>query len=91
MSVVHWSPPDALGDILRQAWRPGVAQPTAIHVRPEVWTRMLARMTTAVRALALGAGCIGDPQRLPLIVDDVLPCYPGFEIHRSVTERMMSA
>lgn len=85
MSVVHWSPPDTLGDILRQAWRPGVAQPTAIHVRPEVHTRMLARMTTTARTLALGAGCIGDPQRLPLIIDDDLPDYPGYEIHRTVS------
>ena len=41
MTVVHWQPPDALSDILREAWRRGLLRPSAIHVRPEVHARIL--------------------------------------------------
>ena len=84
MAVVHWQPPDALSDILREAWSPGLLAPSAIHVRPEVQRRMFTRLTGAARIRAVDDGCIGDPHRLPLVVDDTLPTYPGYEIHRTV-------
>jgi thiamine monophosphate synthase len=82
MTVYHWTPPDALGDILRQAWRPDVAEPIAIHVRTTVQHRMLQQMTPAVRAACLERGSIGQPYGLPLVIDDRIPWFPGFEIHR---------
>ena len=40
-------------------------------------------MTVAVRTRAIDGGGIGDPYRLPLVIDDTLPACPGYEIHRS--------
>jgi hypothetical protein len=84
MTVVHWQPPDALSDILSEAWRRGLLPPSAIHVRPEVHARILTGMTVAVRTRAIDGGGIGDPHRLPLVIDDTLPACPGYEIHRSM-------
>jgi hypothetical protein len=83
MTVVHWAKPNALGDILAEAWRPGTAAPAAIHVRPEVAFRMVAQMTPSARATILEHGTVGHPNGILLVIDGTLPDYPGFEIHRA--------
>lgn len=83
MTVVHWRSPNALADILAEAWRPDAAEPRAIHVRPEVAIRMAARMTAGERAVVLQRGTVGHPIGVLLVIDGTLPDFPGYEIHRS--------
>lgn len=82
MTVQHWRAPDALGDVLDEAWRPDAAAPTAVHVRPEVLIRVLAGMTVHARAALLEHGSIGHPPVL-LVTDGTLPDHPGYEVHRT--------
>lgn len=75
MSVVHWQPPDPLGDLYAQTWRADRADPTAVHLRPEVYARLHAQRPNIVEPCHLWG--------LTLVVDERLPAYPGFEIHRT--------
>ena len=68
----HWSAPDVTGDILAAARQPGLPEATEIHVRPE-----LAPLLVEPRASAEG-----PPVRV--VVDDAIPTFPGFEVHRAV-------
>ena len=81
MTTIHWSPPDIAGDILAVARQPGLTEPVAVHVRPELLARMCAdgdeAMPTATPdEVARSAG-------IPFVVDDELPGVPGFEVHRA--------
>lgn len=69
-AVAHWSPPDPAGDILRHAWLPGTAAPREIRVRPALHALIAAHEP--------GPACFD----VPLVVDDTLPDYPGYEIRR---------
>lgn len=70
--------PDVERDILEEAWRPGVAAPVAVHVRPEVH----ARLRQADRP---GSGeRLGSVAGIPLVLDEEIPSAPGFEVHRAV-------
>lgn len=82
VTAAHWLPPDAAGDILRQAWRPDVAAPREIRVRPELHARLAAQ---AREQAARDAGYLrpaGIAGLVPIVIDDQLPTYPGFEIYR---------
>jgi hypothetical protein len=69
--VGHWSAPDVTGDILAVARQPGLPEPTEIHVRPELAPLLEPR-----------ASVEGLPVRV--VVDDEIPSFPGFEVHRDV-------
>jgi hypothetical protein len=83
----HWAPPDTLGDILAIAWRPGAAPPREIRVRSEVRDRVLAQLPPAERARAV----VGGPVGVPLVLDDELPAYPGFEVVRARPDGLLAA
>ncbi|MGY1619707.1 hypothetical protein ACI797_23445 [Geodermatophilus sp. SYSU D00691] len=72
--TTHWHPPDVLDDILAIARRPGVAEPVEIRIRPEV------------RDLLVSQGRDGPVELdgIRLVVDEELPAYPGYEIHRAL-------
>ena len=74
------APADTPGDLLREAWRPGTAEPVAIHVRPELCARLLRSRRTHPRSFP--APRPFPPRRIPLVVDDGIPAAPGFEVHR---------
>ncbi len=80
---VHWAPPDIAGDILAIACRTGAAAPREIRVRPELRDRMLAQMSPTDRRLVEQHGTIGGAAGVPLVVDEDLPLFPGFEIVRA--------
>jgi hypothetical protein len=80
-STAHWATPHMVEDILADARRPGLAEPTAIHVRSALHLRLLREP---------GAPVVVDEQRgdsaldgIALVVDDDLPAFPGYEIHRA--------
>jgi hypothetical protein len=72
----HWAVPDIAGDILAIARRAGAAEPVEIRVRPEVH-----------QDLGGQAGGPADLDGIPLVVDDQLPSFPGFEVHRDYGSR----
>ena len=76
----HWVPPDILGDILAIAWRAGAAEPVEIRLRPELHERLMQQMPDAA---ALGRGSLTNVGGIPLVVDEDLPAFPGYEIHRT--------
>ncbi len=78
--AVAGSPADPSGDLLREAWRPGTAEPVAIHVRPELCARLLRSRRT--RPWSCPAPVPFPSRRIPLVVDDRIPTAPGFEVHR---------
>lgn len=73
---------DVFADVLSEAWRPGVAEPIAIHVRPEVQ----ARLVTESRPPQPSGSGTGSPAwpgvPIPLVIDDRIPTAPGYEVHR---------
>jgi len=75
----HWAPPAPLGDILAVAWRPGAAPPREIRARSEVYARVLAELPPEERSRPV----LGGPVGVPLVLDDDLPGYPGFEVVRA--------
>lgn len=83
MTTGHWSPPDIWGDILSAAWRPDADEPVAIHIRPEVEALLLPhREPPALPART--DGVLERLARVPVVVDDGIPDFPGFEVHRAV-------
>ena len=79
----HWARPDTAGDLLAIAQTPGLAPPSAIHVRPELYTRLLAQSDPATRTAVGNRHALGDGAGIPLVVDPSLPAFPGFEVHRT--------
>ena len=80
-TAAHWAAPHMIEDILATARRPGLAEPTEIHVRSALRIRLLQEP---------GAPVVVDEQRgitaldgIRLVVDDDLPAFPGYEIHRA--------
>jgi hypothetical protein len=71
----HWHPPDIPGDILAAAFGPGLPAPASIHVRPELAARMDG-VSAVPRPRTEHAGSV------PVVVDDQIPMFPGYEIHR---------
>ena len=76
-------PPGVAGDILREAWRPGVGEPVTIHVRPAVLARILGE--TGARGVTNPTA--GGRRTIPFVVDDQIPAAPGYEIHRDIDSR----
>ncbi len=72
----HWSPPDIPGVIPAEAWRPGVAEPVAIHVRPELHARLRSPGTP-------DHGTAHETIGIPVVIDQAIPAAPGYEIHRA--------
>jgi hypothetical protein len=73
----HWASPDIAGDILAIARRAGAAAPVEIRVRPEVQQDLRG---TAEAPPA-------DLDGIPLVVDEDLPAFPGYEVHRDYGSR----
>jgi hypothetical protein len=71
------------GDILAEAWRPGVAEPVAVHVRPEVLARLLVQPSSTSTPGPAGEGSLRPLGRVPVVIDDGIPMAPGYEIHRA--------
>ncbi|MFW3169614.1 hypothetical protein [Geodermatophilus sp. CPCC 206100] len=86
MSSVHWVRPDIAGDVVAIAFAPGAAPPREIRIRPELYERMLAQMPPDERSAVAGCGRLGSPAGVPLVVDPVLPEFPGYEIVRARPE-----
>ena len=82
----HWAPPDIAQDLLAIARAPGAAPPREVHVRPELYERMLAQLTPDERAAVVGCHVLGPPPGVPLFVDPGLPGFPGFEVVRARPE-----
>ena len=73
----HWAEADIAGDILAVARRVGAAEPVEIRIRPEVHDRLLRQAPGPHdRPLTTIGG-------IPLVVDEDLPGFPGYEIHRA--------
>jgi len=79
----HWARPDTARDLLAIARTPGLAPPSVIHVRPELYARLLAQSDPATRAALGSQHALGDGAGIPLVVDPSLPSFPGFEVHRA--------
>jgi hypothetical protein len=70
-------------DILAEAWRPGAAEPIAVHVTPGMLTRMRGGSPSADGGA--GAGLL--VRGLPLVADERVPDAPGYEVHRAPPAR----
>lgn len=68
---------DVRTDILSEALRPDAGAPVLIHLRPELHARIC-------RCGPATGGQAEDPLGIPVVVDDDIPAFPGYEIHRSV-------
>jgi hypothetical protein len=85
MARTHWAPPDIGGDILAEAMRPDAAEPVAVHVRPEIHT-LISGSAPAGRAAGTPRAT-GSWDGIRLVVDDGIPPFPGYEIHRCAPRR----
>lgn len=74
----HWAEPDFVGDIRAVARRAG-PDPVEIRIRPELHHRLVRQMTAAG---ALDGGSLTDLDGVRLVVDEEIPVFPGYEIHR---------
>jgi hypothetical protein len=73
----HWARPDVAGDLVAAAYTRGAAAPREIHVRPELYERVVAELA------GVTPGVLGPPPGVPLVVDPELPVSPGFEVVRA--------
>jgi hypothetical protein len=80
-TTAHWAAPHMVEDILADARRPGAAEPTEIHVRSAIYLRLLREPGAPVLVDARQDISVLDGIRL--LVDDDLPAFPGYEIHRA--------
>jgi hypothetical protein len=79
--TTHWVAPSAAEDLLAAARRPGVAEPTEIHVRAALHLQLLREPGAPV--VVDEARGTSDLDGIRLVVDDGLPACPGYEIHRA--------
>jgi hypothetical protein len=77
--VVAWHEPDTLGQILAIARTAGCAPCTKIKMRSTTWQRIFNESNHTLDPEAVTA-----EEGIPIIIDDTLPLFPGFEIHREV-------
>jgi hypothetical protein len=80
--ATHWARPDIVGDLVAFASAAGAAPPREIHLRPELYARMLAQLPPGDRPAAVERG-VGPPPGIPLVLDPELPAFPGFEVVRA--------
>ncbi len=79
----HWTAPRVIEDVLAAARQSGAAEPTEIHVRSELHTRMLQEAAAHdVPVRVNERRDITHLDGIPLVVDEALPAFPGYEIHR---------
>jgi hypothetical protein len=83
MSTVHWNRPDIAGDLVAVAYATGAATPREVHVRPELYARMVGQLPPGVRGTVAERHLIGAAPGVPLVVDPSLPEFPGFEVVRA--------
>ena len=81
MTTAHWSPPDVVGDILATARRPGLTEPVAVHVRPELLPLIRGHADSSTPATT--GEVVARSAGIPFVVDDDIPGFPGFEVHRA--------
>jgi hypothetical protein len=75
--------PHTLEDILAVARRPGAAAPREIHVRARIHERMVEEAAAGGATVSVDEGRgIGSLDGIPVVVDEELPAFPGFEVHR---------
>jgi hypothetical protein len=77
----HWAGPHLVDDLLATARRPGVAEPTEIHVRAALHLRLMHEPGAPV--VVDERSGISTLDGIRLVVDEELPAYPGYEIHRA--------
>jgi hypothetical protein len=77
--VPHWAEPDFVSDVLAVARRAGGADPVEIRIRPELHGRLVRQMSAAGK---LDGGWLTDLDGVRLVVDEEIPVFPGYEIHR---------
>jgi hypothetical protein len=82
VTATHWCAPDIWGDILSAAWRPDVVEPVAIHIRPELHAQLLQHREVSALPGRAG-GLLERSARVPVVIDEEIPSFPGFEIHRA--------
>lgn len=90
MTVGHWQPPDPIGDVLAEAFRPDTVAPRLIHARSAIVREMRAEeerrtLEANERGGAERVGFVSPGASLwgvPVVVDDTIPTYPGFEVYR---------
>lgn len=68
-------PADLLGHITDLAFTPGATQPTEVRVRSHVAQQITDETGQPCPTVVLGT--------LPVVVDDTLPHFPGFQIKRT--------
>ena len=85
VTTAHWSPPDIAGDILATARQPGLTEPVAVHVRPEL-AALIADGRDGPTPTETG-DLVVRSAGIPFVVDDEIPGFPGFEVHRAPPER----
>ena len=80
-TTAHWATPHMVEDIVASARRLVAAEPTEIHVRAALHSRLL-RESDALVVLDDRQG-ISTLDGITLVVDEELPAFPGYEIHRA--------
>ncbi len=80
-TTAHWAAPHMIEDIVASARRPGAAEPTEIHVSAALYARLLREPDVLV-VLDERQG-ISALDGIRLVVDEELPAFPGYEIHRA--------
>lgn len=66
--------PDTLGAIVTVARAHGCAPATKIVMRQVVWERIMREQKTT----------LWNADGIPLEIDETIPMFPGFQIHREV-------
>lgn len=71
--------PDTLGSILAIARTAGLAPPTKIRMLPGIWNRIFNESNKTIDPQD-----VLDIEGIEIVIDEMLPLFPGYEIHREV-------
>jgi hypothetical protein len=74
-----WHQPDTLGVILAIAKAEGLAPPTKITMRYSTWQRIYNESNKT-----LDPAAVEFEEGIPIILDDSIPLFPGYQIHREI-------
>jgi hypothetical protein len=76
--------PHTVDDVLAAARSPGAAEPSEIHVRAALYAQMRREVVAGHAPVTADAdGEISHLDGIPVLVDEGLPAFPGYEIHRT--------
>lgn len=81
VGIVARHEPDTLARILEIAKLPGTAPASVIVVRSGIWRAI--RWQRSDDDEELRAFAVGESE-IPIVIDDTIPSFPGFEIHREI-------